>query len=541
MTPIFELCERYVDQWSTLDPVAASSTGITGTLGTATDYSPEGIDARADLIRQTLAELDTRQAHTHADRRAAAHLRERLEAERAWYEAGEAHRWLSAPIGLLMHIRVSIELMPRETEQDWQRIRDRLAAVPTMLHGWRTSLTHGHAHGLTAAHRQALAVAEQADGYAHGTHQHLVDAHSGPLATELQRAADAAHTAYAEFAQFLRQDYAPHASTTDAVGEDRYRIASRLYLGSDIDPHEAYAWGWDELARIETELATEADRIHPGATIEQATEHLNRTAHVASEQAYHEWLRYWHDWALDTLDGTLVDIDPRLRALDVTLVTDPTAGSPYYTPPTEDFSRPGRTWWPIANRSRFTTWNELSTVFHEGVPGHHLQLGANRVHSHTLSRFSTITDVSGHAEGWALYAERLADELGWFTEPGTRLGMLTSSALRAARVVIDIGVHLDLTRPDGTRWTFDNAQEFLRDRGRLAPHQVQPEILRYFGWPGQAISYKLGERAWMNARARAETRPGFDLKDWHTTALSLGPLGLDTLATELDHIDTTSG
>jgi uncharacterized protein (DUF885 family) len=151
----------------------------------------------------------------------------------------------------------------------------------------------------------------------------------------------------------------------------------------------------------------------------------------------------------------------------------------------------------------------------------------------SLSRFARVTNVSGHSEGWALYAERLADELGWFTDRGSRLGMLTGSSLRAARVVIDIGVHLDLPLPDGSRWTFDTACEFLRTRGRAEPHRVHPEVVRYFGWPGQAISYKLGERAWLAARAEAQRRPGFDLKRWHTAALGLGPIGLDGLTETL--------
>ncbi len=160
-------------------------------------------------------------------------------------------------------------------------------------------------------------------------------------------------------------------------------------------------------------------------------------------------------------------------------------------------------------QGRFQTWSELSTVFHEGVPGHHLQVGAAKTAGDPLSRFAKTNFVSGHGEGWALYSERLADELGWFTEPGTRLGMLGGSALRAARVVIDIGVHLDLPLPDGSRWTFERACELLGTRGRGEPHRIHAEVVRYFGWPGQAISYKLGERAWLAARAEAMRRPGF--------------------------------
>ena len=212
------------------------------------------------------------------------------------------------------------------------------------------------------------------------------------------------------------------------------------------------------------------------------------------------------------------------------------SGAAYYTAPSENLTRPGRTWWPLGGRQRFSTWNELTVVFHEGVPGHHLQEGAAAIAG--LSRYTKNSFVSGHGEGWALYAERLADELGWFSSlPGTRLGMLAGSAVRAARVVIDIGVHLDLPMPDGSRWTFEKACSVLRDRGRAEEYRVLPEVTRYFGWPGQAPSYKLGERAWLAARADAQRKPGFDLKRWHTAALSLGPIGLAGLADALASAD----
>jgi uncharacterized protein (DUF885 family) len=175
------------------------------------------------------------------------------------------------------------------------------------------------------------------------------------------------------------------------------------------------------------------------------------------------------------------------------------------------------------------------------VPGHHLQLGQLRVAGDRLSRFSRLSGVSGHSEGWALYAERLADELGWHTDPGTRLGMLKASAMRAARVVIDIGIHLDLPIPPeeagrhGPRWSFQTASEVLADRGRIAAHRLHPEVVRYCGMPAQATSYKLGERAWLAARDEARDRLGarFDRKQWHTAALALGPVGLATLAETL--------
>ena len=350
----------------------------------------------------------------------------------------------------------------------------------------------------------------------------------GPLSGELATAAEQAHGAYREMARYLREDYAPRAAERDAVGAERYAVAARISLGADIDLAEAYEWGWAELARIEAEMAIEADKVSAGASLDEAASVLDQTEYVTGADAYLAWLQDRHDQAVERLDGVLFDIAPPLRRIEAVLARGSSSWAAYYTKPSEDLARPGRTWWPLGGRGdadRFQTWSELSTVFHEGVPGHHLQAGAAMMAGDRLSRYAKSVFVSGHGEGWALYAERLADELGWFAEPGTRLGMLG-----AARVVIDIGVHLDLPLPDGSRWTFERACDVLRERGRAEPHRVHAEVVRYFGWPGQAISYKLGERGWLAAREQAMRRPGeFDLKRWHTAALSLGPIGLDGL------------
>jgi uncharacterized protein (DUF885 family) len=534
MTPVFRLCDEYVTRLAALDPVAAGMRGLAEPFGAATDYGPDGHAARAELIAETLSALRGMTVTSEPDRLAAGHLRERLEAEQAWHRAGEPLRSLRTPFGLINSLRDSVDLLPRGGDDDWRNVAARLAAIPRMFASWRASLDVGLAQGLPAARRQAVEAAVQADRYAAGTHDAIVAAYGdGPWTAELAAAAAAAHEGYAEVARYLREQYAPRAAEADAVGADRYAVAARLSLGADIDAKEAYEWGWAELARIEAEMAAEADRVRPGASVDEATAILDQSAYVAGADAYLAWLRERHHRAIAELDGVHFDIAPALRTIDVALAPGSTSGAAYYTPPSEDLTRPGRTWWPLGGRDRFETWSELSTVFHEGVPGHHLQNGAIKVAGDSLSRFAKCYFVSGHGEGWALYAERLADELGWFDEPGTRLGMLAASALRAARVVIDIGVHLDLPLPDGSRWSFEVACEVLRERGRAEPHRVHPEVVRYFGWPGQAIAYKLGERAWLAARDEARARPGFDLKRWHTAALSLGPIGLAGLADAL--------
>ncbi|HEY1705368.1 MAG TPA: DUF885 domain-containing protein [Trebonia sp.] len=537
-SPIFRLADDYLTQQAALDPVGAGMRGLSGVFGAATDYSPDGYEAQAELIARTLTALSALPVAGEADRIAALLLRERLSSAAAWHEAGEPLRELRTPIGRIAALRDSVDLLPRSSEEDWRNIGARLAAIPAMFGSWRDSLAEGLRRGLPAARRQALGAAGQAETYARiRTHDALISSYGdGPLASSLASAAAAAYAGYDSLARYLREEYAPGAVPADAVGAERYAVNARLSLGADLDPREAYEWGWAELGRIEAEMKAEAGSVRAGASVAEAWAILGETEFVDGEDAYAAWLQERHDEAVSRLNGTAFDIPPALQRIDAVLARGSASGAAYYTAPSEDLTRPGRTWWPLGGRQRFSTWNELTVVFHEGVPGHHLQAGAATVSS-SLSRFARNTFISGHGEGWALYAERLADELGWFADyRGSRLGMLAGSATRAARVVIDIGVHLDLPLPDGSRWTFASACDVLRDRGHIEEYRVVPEVTRYFGWPGQAPSYKLGERAWLAARSAAAAKPGFDLKKWHAAALRLGPLGLDSLTSELSGI-----
>jgi uncharacterized protein (DUF885 family) len=541
-SPIFALADEYITAYARLHPMFAGSAGIKGDFGVATDFGPEAVAERAALVSATLARLNALESTGPADDLARLHMAERLAVEEDLHAAGEWRRALRVPYGLLQSLVSYVELAPRASEDDWRVNVARMRAVPGMLASWRRTMDAGIETGETVALLQVTEGAKQARRTAEGRvfDKHVTAYGGGPQSGDLREAADAAYAAFEEAARYLEQTYAPHAQARDGVGEERYLLHARSTLGAVLDPHEAYAWAWEELHRIEDEMAAEADKVLSGAGLAEVIAHLDATQAVETSEEYLAWLTEKHEGALQALDGVHFDIDPRLMNLDVQLVHGSSAGSAYYTGPSEDLSRPGRTWWPVADRERFRTWAELTTVFHEGVPGHHLQIGQTKVTGEGLSRFAKVFgSVSGHAEGWALYAERLCDELGWFTEPGTRLGMLKGSALRAARVVIDIGWHLDLPLPaaearlHGDRWNFDVALDVLQNRGRIAAHRAYPEIVRYAGWPGQAICYKLGERAWTQARAEAQHDAGFDLKGWHTRALNLGPIGLDNLAAVL--------
>lgn len=540
-TPIFALADEYIRTRPDVDPVFGNLTGIAGDYGAATDYGPDGIAARHDHTTSFLQRIRALQPTNPDDELAKLHMAERLEADLTLDADGNWKRALRVPYGQLQKMCIYVDLAPHDSEDDWKHLQERLEAVPRMLRGLHQTLEVGRQDGTQVAQRQAIKGAEQARlNASKRVFDKHVDAYGdGPLRKALAEAAVKAYAAFEEIANYLEKDYAPSAPERDGVGKDVYKLYAQHTLGADIDLIEAYEWGWDELHRVETEMRREAAKILPEASLDEVVDHLNATEVIRDPDEYLEWLKTEHQWALNELNGVHFNIDDRLMNLDVQLVRGSSAGSPYYTEPTEDLSRNGRTWWPAAPGETFKVWGEYTVVYHEGVPGHHLQLGQTKIVGDKLSRFAKSSGfLSGYGEGWALYAEQLADELGWFERAtGARLGQLKGEAIRAVRIIIDIGTHLDLPLPasdakiHGQKWNFEVALDVLQKRGRITGPRAEAEIVRYFGWPSQAICYKIGQRVWLSARDDAKERHGgnFDLKSWHTAALNLGPIGLDNL------------
>lgn len=563
MATITDISSRYVDEVSNLDPVRGERWGVQSDPTRLTDYSPDGFAALRALLQQTLDDLGKADPATDdAERLGGGWMQDFLGGEVGLIDTGERERWLSIITGPPASTRSVFDLMDRSTAEAWQPIAKRLRAVDGALAGYRQSLERGLADGRPAARRQALAVAEQCATWAGDgdggwfagyvvEYDHKFGAQDGALGRELHDAATVAGNAYGELAAWLRDDYAPRATDVDGSGEERYQAWARFLLGADLDLDEAYAWGWDELGRLEAEKAKECERILPGASFPEIQELLTTdpARMIEGVDAYRSWLQYLTDEAISGLSGQQFDIDPSIRRCVVRIPPEGSAAAAYYTPPSEDLSRPGQTWFPTVGRTRFPTWDDVSTVYHEAVPGHHLQGATIRlVH---LTRAHKLGFVSAHGEGWALYAERLMDELGWFRTPETRLGFLCAHAFRAARVVADIGLHTgrpipsvagtlypDWSGKPGQRWAYGGAIEFMTLAGGMDHEKSESEVLRYLSWPSQATAYKLGERAWLAGRdgAKAAARAAgrdFDLKGWHARSLALGPLGLTRLVQEL--------
>ncbi|MDN5743693.1 MAG: DUF885 domain-containing protein [Nocardioidaceae bacterium] len=550
--PVDARTDQFVDDVAALDPITATFAGIAGHDHQWPDLSPDGFAAREALHRTALADVTALTATDEREQAAKDAFCERvgLDVERA--EAQVERSEFSVITSGLHAVREVFDLMPTATTQDWETIGERLSGVPAALAGYRSTLTEEAAAGRVAAQRQYVEVAAQVRGWIgqEGTSgDYFAQTIAGApeeLLGALTRAAQDASAAFGEFGRFIEEDLAPLGREVDGVGRDAYALASRYFLGAAVDLEETYRWGWEELHRIAQDMATTAARVVPNGSIADAVAALDADAarDCGSRAAFQAWMQQRSDDILAAFDGVHFDIADPLRTLACN-VAPTNDGGAWYTPPSEDFSRPGTMWFSFTeDHLRYSTWRETTTVFHEGVPGHHLQI-AQAVHRADLRNRGQrlLCWVSGHGEGWALYAERLMDELGYFADPGDRLGFLDMQGFRAARVIVDIGVHLGLEIPKdnpfgwrpGETWDADLAFEFMRTHSRMDDGSLRFEVNRYLGWPGQAPSYKVGERIWLDARAHAGARHGadFDLKAFHTAALNLGSLGLDPLQAAL--------
>jgi uncharacterized protein (DUF885 family) len=549
-TEIDGIAERWVDTVVELSPTTGTYIGRRDADTRLPDLSPAGHERAAVAVREALAAIRAAEPVDDVDRVTATDLGNELALALEEHDAGLHLRDLNVIASPAQDLREVFDLMATDEVDDWQRIAIRLGEVPAAVDGYVATLREGIARGIVPAVRQVREVAVQARRYARpdGFFASFVAGANptagevpGSLSADLERAAASAAGAYATLAEFLEGELTANAGTVDAVGRDLYALRSRHFLGATVDLDETYEWGLDELARMVAEQTSIANEILPGASVAEAIAHLEADPRrkLHGTDALQRWMQETSDRAVAELGATQFDIPAEIRTLEC-MIAPTQEGGIYYTGPTDDFSRPGRMWWSVPEGvTEFDTWRELTTVYHEGVPGHHLQIGqavVNRAKLNTWRR--QLAGTSGHAEGWALYAERLMQELGYLDDPADRLGMLDGQRMRAARVVLDLGVHLGKQRPDGAGiWDADYALEFMLANVAMPEEYVRFEVNRYLGWPGQAPSYKIGQRIWEQLRDDARAREGaaFDIRAFHKRALDLGGVGLDTLTTELHH------
>lgn len=552
---VFALADEYVDEFARTDPTSATFAGLAGHDDRLTDLSPQGWAQRAERDRRvlrTLNELEQQRTPDAVDRRAAAVMRERLGVALDEFDSGAWRRDLNTIASSLQAVLEVMDLTDPTDAARCEALVARLEAVPATLTGYRQSLAAGVDARDTVALRQVQRAIEQsraraahfitvADAVAQTHHADAL------LAERSRRAGIGAAQAYHDLGTWLADGYAPHARAHDAVGLERYRLAQRSFLGADPDPHDAYAWGWQRVHELRDAMRRIATDLVPGGDLGAALHHVEHDSDFAvfGIQAFQDWAQQHVDHMINELGREQFHLSPALRRCEVRIAPAGGSTAAHYTGPSEDASRPGIYWQPDLQRDRYPLWNQVTTANHEAVPGHHLQIAQVVLGGAPLSRFQRMLAwTSGHGEGWALYAERLCHELGFLERPEAVLGYLAAAQLRAVRVVIDIGVHCGLTLPSdapvhgGADWTWEVAFDLARLCTGESVEELTSEIDRYFGWPGQAPSYALGEREWLAARNDARERcvaqnRQFDMAAFHATALDLGSMGLTTLRSEI--------
>lgn len=545
-TNIDRIADAHFDAMVALSPIAATNYGVPGHDEDLDDFSPAGLQAASDVRRHTLSALGAASPVDDIDRVTLAAMKERLGLAEEIHAAGLQEMSLNVIASPVQDIRAIFDLMPQDSEAAWTTFATRLTKIPKAVEQYQDSLLAARARGNVAPRRQVAACIDQcaeltaADGY---FPRLLSGARSGdaPLDGDvraaLAAAADGAATAYRSLGAFLRAELLDAAPGSDACGRQRYALLSRDFVGATVDLEETYRWGQEQVASIDAQMREVAEQIRPGASTKEAIAILDADPAylLDGKDALKAWMQGKADEVIADLADVHFDIPGPVRRIECLIAPTETGGI-YYTGPSDDFSRPGRMWWSVPKGiDQFGTWKELTTVYHEGVPGHHLQVAQTVFRSELLNRWRRLEAwTSGHGEGWALYAERLMSELGYLDDPGNRMGWLDGQSLRAARVVIDIGVHCGFEAPaevGGGDWTYDKAWEFLTAHANQGEAWLRFELDRYLGWPGQAPSYKIGERLWLQLRDDVEQREGgaFDLKAFHRRALDIGGVGLDTL------------
>jgi uncharacterized protein (DUF885 family) len=552
MPSIDDIAADYVERAAALDPSYATYAGIAGHDHELPDLSADGFAGRAELDLATHEALDAADAPGPREQVARDAMRERLALAGERYDAGDTGSELNTINSWVQRVREVFDQMPTDGEEAAATIARRMAAVPRAYRQLSVTLLDAARDGHCAARRQVEEAAGQCAAWArpgdsyYGGLAGRLTAVPDSLRGEIEVAARAATAATAELGAFLDRELMPLAKEKDACGPEVYDRASRHYLGAAVDLGEAYAWSWEELARLRAEMARVANLIRPGATAAEAMAILDDdpARRIEGRENFRAWMQEQAERTISELDGTHFDIPPPAHRIEAAIAPTNDGGM-YYTEPSEDWSRPGRIWWSVPDGvETFSTWKEVTVVNHEGVPGHHLQMSHAMANTESLNRWQRLSWVSGHGEGWALYAERLMRELGYLDDPGAYLGMLDSQQLLGCQVALDIGVHLELEVPRGAgwrageRWNAEIAWEFLRAHSSWDERQLRSELRRCLGLPGQAPSYTLGQRIWLQAREDARARAGraFSLKDFHAQALSLGAMGLDPLREALARI-----
>src|SRR5271170_1484837 len=339
--------------------------------------------------------------------------------------------------------------------------------------------------------------------------------------------------AYKQFAAFVTTDYIPYTRTTLSInslggGKRRYQATLRRFTTTDLTADQIHEIGLKEVDRITGEMAAlaKANGYQDLASFRDHIENDPKYRPASAEAIVEDFRKY-----ITQMEPHLPQLFNLLPKTAVTVEAIPpfqAAAATHYQPGTPDGKRPGRVSVAVSDPTHRSYINDEAVAYHEGVPGHHLQISIQQSLT-GLPEFRKHGGNSAYTEGWGLYAEELGKEIGFYQDPGSDYGRLRSELFRAVRLVVDTGIH-----DEG--WSRDQVVEYMRNSHAVDEPTIQAETDRYISGPGQACSYKLGQLKIRELRERAKQQlgPKFDLKTFHDEILSGGALPLDVLDARVD-------
>ena len=379
----------------------------------------------------------------------------------------------------------------------------------------------GQADGVIAANPFILPLKKFPAGFSDSDKKHLTDEITSTVNNEV-------FPAYKQFAAFITSDYIPHCRTTLSInslggGKRRYQATLRRFTTTDLTAAQIHEIGLREVDRITGEMTAlaKANGYKDLATFRDHIESDPRYVPVSSEAIVEDFRKY-----IAQMEPRLPELFNLLPKTAVTVEPIPpfqAAAATHYQGGTPDGKRPGRVSVAVSDPTHRSFINDEAVAYHEGVPGHHLQITIQQSLT-ALPEFRKHGGNSAYTEGWGLYAEELGKEIGFYQDPGSDYGRLRSELFRAVRLVVDTGIH-------DMGWSRDQVVEYMRSSHAIDEPTIQAETDRYISGPGQACSYKLGQLKIRELRERTKQQlgPRFDLKAFHDEILSGGALPLDVL------------
>lgn len=523
---IKELADDFLDRWCEIEPLLAAEEGFSDYDDRIGDLSPVQQDRLLELAKSTNYLIDSCAINNPNDQLTADVLSDYCN---DMIEVIESDDWIrstnviSNPLEIIHTTCLNVDLKNPEAVEKRNK---KIAEIPGALKTYKESIIY-------AAENDCLPRRTQLAHIAYN---------SALFGNDPIFVGTPARNAFLSFGSFLTEEILPKTVDIDAVGPEQYARGIKKHLGKQINLVETYQWGWNEIHSIFEEIGQIIKQLNPGSTYRDTIEMLenDESRTVGSSRELQAFLQNQLDESVSQLNGTHFDIDPRLLNIEACILEESGSSAMFYSPPSDDFSRPGRTYYPVNDKKLFPLWEEVTTCYHEGLPGHHLHIGFIKCLGDNLSRFQkTLAFNTGEGEGWALYAERLMVELGFNNDPAYIFGMLNASLFRATRVVMDIGLHCEFSIPQdapeifprGEKWNKTMAIDILRTAIGMSPGYAKDEVYRYLGWIGQAPAYKIGEKTILDIRKDQQTKLGKDfvLKDFHTKLLSFGHVGLGRL------------